>query len=88
MVAFSGANSNSGSLNGEWGGVDLHLGWKLHFFWYYMTCMQVKKEAPAVVNPVAMEASNKGETTEGEKDKDVKDEEEKKENKPLDDLFR
>ena len=54
-----------------------------------MTRMQVKKEAPAVVNPVAVEASNKGgETTEGEKDKDVKDEEEKKENKPLDDLFR
>ena len=53
-----------------------------------MNRMQVKKEAPAVVNPVAVEASNKGETTEGEKDKDVKDEEEKKENKPLDDLFR
>jgi RNA polymerase-associated protein RTF1 len=43
-----------------------------------------KKDAPTVVNPVAVEASKDKETTE----KDVKDEEEKKENKPLiDDLF-
>ena len=40
-----------------------------------------------VVNTVAVEASKDEETT--EKDKNVKDEEEKKENKPLiDDLFR
>jgi len=47
---------------------------------------QVKKEAPAVVNPVAVEASKDEEAT--KKEKDIKDEEEKKENKPLiDDLF-
>merc|ERR1719178_529708 len=48
---------------------------------------QVKKEAPAVVNPVAVEASKDEEAT--KKEKDIKDEEEKKENRPLiDDLFR
>merc|ERR1712130_1080377 len=42
---------------------------------------QVKKDAPTVVNPVAVEASKEEETKE-------KDKEEKKENKPLiDDLF-
>merc|ERR1712233_159396 len=45
---------------------------------------QVKKETPVVVNPVAVEVSNEEATTE----KEIKDEEEKKENKPLlDDLF-